>query len=193
MHGSRFILIVVVAFAACQADDRQMPESSASSGGSFEAAPPLSGTTASGSDFELDEVRGQPVVLVFYRGAFCNLCQRRLLQLAAHREAYEQLGGRVIAVTLDDPETADETIDELDIDLAVVSVAPSTFESWGAWPEDESWPRPAAFVLDRDGRIRYHHIGSNASDRTTDVVLLGILAATEEPAASAVEPAGVGS
>ena len=145
-------------------------------------APPLVGTLADGGAFRLDELRGDPVVLVFYRGSFCALCRQRLRALDEHIGAYRRLGARVVAVTLDDAETAKATADELDLDLPLISVDRATFDAWGLWPADEAWPRPAAFVLDASGAVRFGHVGLNAADRVEDVVLLAVLGRLDDDA-----------
>lgn len=187
MHGAISILWLTLFVAACGAVSPQAGRGGSAAQG-VTPAPPLDGTRAGGGEFTLADLRGGPVVLVFYRGAFCGLCQQRLRQLEAHREAYERFGARVVAVTLDDPEVAETTRDELDLDLTVVSAAPDVFAAWGVWAEGERWPRPGEFVLDAEGRVRFAHAGLNASDRVSDVVLLGTVAALENTA-----PARVGT
>jgi cytochrome oxidase Cu insertion factor (SCO1/SenC/PrrC family) len=73
------------------------------------AAPALVGQRAGGGEFSLRDLAGAPAVLVFYRGAYCPLCVRRLEALAAHAPAYERAGARVVAVTADGPDAAHET------------------------------------------------------------------------------------
>lgn len=182
MRGTIPLLILAAAASACDLAERPQRADAAPLHAQADPSPPLQGTEAGGGEFSLDELSGDPVVVIFYRGAFCGLCRKRLLELDAHHDAYERIGGRVVAVTLDDSDTVEEAADELELDLRIISADRATFEAWGVWLEDERWPRPAAFVLDRDGRVRYGHIGLNASDRVSDVILLGILASVEDGA-----------
>lgn len=176
MRGATSTLVLTLLVAACGA----VPSQAGRGGSAAQAvtpAPPLEGIRAGGGEFTLADLRGEPVVLVFYRGVFCGLCQQRLRQLETHRKAYERLGARVVAVTLDDPELAETTRDELELDLTIVSAEPDVFAAWGLWAEGERWPRPGEFVLDAEGRVRFAHVGLNASDSVSDVVLQGALAA----------------
>lgn len=145
-------------------------------------APALRGVDADGERFDIEELRGDPVVLIFYRGLFCGLCKERLRALASYEEAYDRLDADVIAITPDPPELARRAEAAYDLDARIVSVDRATLEHWGLWPRGERFPRPSSFVLDEHGRIRYRHIGATAADRLSDVALLAALERLEWPA-----------
>ena len=111
-----------------------------------------------------------PTVLLFYRGFWCANCRG---QLQALREAFRSItghGGRLVAVSTE-PEAAA---------LAALGGTPSPFpllvdadvaviDRYGVRDPDvgEHGPiaRPAVFLLDRDGVVRYDHVGADATDR----------------------------
>lgn len=187
MQSRLFIFLLVAASAAgcsrAAADEEPprpdtlaaAPTDRSAPPGAYPRAPALSGTTGDGEAFSLGQLRGRPAVLVFYRGAYCDICLNRLRSLEAHGAAYGEAGARLVAVTADPPTAAEHTARSLELGFPVVSVPRSAFRRWGLWREGESRPRPGEFVLDGDGRVRFAHIGDTAADGPGDVVLLGEL------------------
>ncbi|HEV2132424.1 MAG TPA: peroxiredoxin family protein, partial [Longimicrobiaceae bacterium] len=136
-------------------------------------APPLVGSLAGGERFQLEpDRRSQATVLVFYRGLHCGLCRERLRELEAHRGAYRDAGARVFAVTLDSPEEAARTPEQLGLGFPIVRVDSAALAEWGVLDDNGRRPLPASVLLDRQGVIRYRHVGRNAADRARDVELL---------------------
>jgi len=174
-------LLLFLGIVACQAghsDEGRAPVGgprSADVAAEYPLAPDLRGIDSRGGSFALEALRGAAVVLVFYRSHACPLCRERLAALAAHLDAYTSAGARVVAITPDPPDIAQRTAAELGLSLPVVSVDRAVLERWGVWPPTEEAPRPAAVVLDRDGRIRFRHLGRTAADRASDLQLLAVL------------------
>ena len=174
-------LLLFLGIVACQAghsDDGLAPAGgpgSADVAAEHPLAPDLRGIDSQGNSFALEALRGAAVVLVFYRSHSCPLCRERLAALGAHLDAYANAGARVVAVTPDPPDIARRTAAELGLTLPVVSVDRDVLERWGVWLPGEDAPRPAAVVLDRNGRIHYRHLGRTAAERASDVELLAVL------------------
>lgn len=184
MHCIPLRLLVPLAglvLAGCFAGDGgERPGGGAGTGGAADttgprAAPALTGHLADGGSYELPRRSVMPTVLLFFRGSYCPLCVDRMRDLAAYAGAYAAAGVQVVAVTLDAPDVAQRTAHDLDLPYPIVSVDPATFLRWGVWPPGQAQPRPADFVVDGAGRIRYGRVGSGAADRPSDVTLLGIL------------------
>ncbi len=138
-------------------------------------APALAGPSTEGGRFSLREVVGAPTVIVFVRGSYCPIRQARLRALATYAGAYEELGARVVAVTLDPPGRAQATARELGLPFPLVSADVATFQRWGLRPPGQPVPSPGDFVLDGAGRVRWGRVGADAADRPSDVALLGVL------------------
>src|SRR5215212_8031213 len=96
-----------------------------------------------------------PVVLVFYRGDWCQYCNG---QLAAYARRYEEFDGHGAQVT-------------------GVSVDPrgELTKRLGLWDEEEGVAKPSVVVLDRTGEIRYLYSGSDFADRPGDEEVLAAL------------------
>jgi peroxiredoxin len=138
-------------------------------------APPLAGTRADGSAFELRPARREYTLVEFYRGERCGLCRERLAALEANREAYEAARVRIIAVTLDEPEVVAHTAEALGLGFPVASADSAAFARWAVLDDGRGVALPASLVLDERGVIRYRHLGHNAADRADDAVLLAIV------------------
>lgn len=66
-----------------------------------EPAPGFSGRTQHGEVLELDQLRGTPVLLLFYPFAFSRVCDSELQALAARRGRIRETSARVLAISCD--------------------------------------------------------------------------------------------
>lgn len=182
MRKVRPVYLLVVGIVACTEKTPSSHETT--SGGAapvVRAAPALHGTLVDGKSFDLHDLRGDRVVLVFYRSASCGLCLQQLATLARDKEAYDRLDARVVAITTDPPETNRRTAEELDLNFPIVSVDRNTLMKWGVWPPGERSPRPATFIVDEGGGIRYARVGRTAADRVSDATLVFTIRSFDSP------------
>jgi peroxiredoxin len=162
--------------AACERDGREPAAPPAPVGiEEGNTAPPLAGRLADGGEFALDPHPGREAVLVFYRGGYCGLCRVRLAQLQENLGAYDGVGAQVVAVTPEGPEAGAALAEQLQLSFPVVSADPEVLRQWGVVDADHDLPRPATFVVDRAGVIRFRHLGQHAGDRAGDADLLAVL------------------
>lgn len=118
----------------------------------------------SGKARKLSELAGRKgVVLVFYRSAgWCPFCQVQLVALNAGAAEIQQRGYNIVGISYDTPEVARAFIDKRAITYTLLSDPKSVVISrWGLrdpqYPEGHrayGVPRPAIFVLDRQGMVR---------------------------------------
>jgi peroxiredoxin len=148
-------------------------------GGAPQLAPPLRGTLADGKSFEFQKLRGDRVVLIFYRSAFCGLCAQQLRLVADDKELYKKLDAKIVAITADPPDLIDRTANHLDLDYPIVSVDRATLTRWGVWPDGARTPRPAVFIIAENGTIRFRQIGQTAADRVSDATIAFTLRAID--------------
>ena len=144
-----------------------------------ERAPNFTLPNAFGKQVTLyDELKKSPVVLVFYRGAWCPYCNMHLRVLRENLPQVQALGAQLIAIT---PQTPDKSLEQFkaaprefevlsDLDSTVMRAYRLYFEvdpelaaiyrTHGLdlveynGPGRNVLPAPGTFVIDRDGIVR---------------------------------------
>ena len=116
----------------------------------------------------LDELRaGKPLVLLFFRGAFCATARRDLL---AYADVYERMGwlnAELVAVSVDDPETLRQLRAQLELPFPLLSDADFAVSTqYGIYESDETdrgpqpHGEPGTFVLDAEGQLVFSQVQS---------------------------------
>jgi peroxiredoxin len=143
------------------------------------AAPDFVLPTEPGKLLRLSDLRGQPVVLVFYPADWSPVCGD---QLSLYNEILPEFGrfnARLIGISVDGPfcHAAFRKLRNLDITLM------SDFEpkgavsrQYGAYNSQDGVSQRALFVLDSNGVIRWSYLSPVSINPGAD----GILAALEE-------------
>ena len=127
-------------------------------------APQLAGISGwiNTEPFNLDELRGK-VVLVDFWTYTCVNCIRTLPFLKEWHDKYADLG--LVIVGVHSPEFEFEKITEnvemaaIDYGLQYPIVQDNDFLTWRAY-SNRAWP--AKYLIDKDGIVRYSHIGEGA-------------------------------
>ncbi len=157
---------------------------------------------ATAPDFTLTDARGEavslsdrladgPVVLVFYRGSWCPLCQVHLREVQAQLDRIRERGAALLAVSPQGPERSGPFADDLDLDFDVLSdldqqvatdygvrfrLSDDVIELYTGLglvlPDqnaDGSWhlPVPATFVIAPDATVVARHVEADYSQRMT--------------------------
>ncbi len=160
--------------------------------------------------FDLPDARGRivrladrlaegPVVLSFYRGAWCPICSLELRALGAILPQIHQADASLIAISPQGPDASSSLVDSLDLGFDVLSdldqrVAAAyriKFELSGELRElyeqfdmslteanaDRTWnlPVPATFVIDRTGVVRAAHVDPDYRERMEPTDILAAL------------------
>jgi len=155
-----------------------------------EKAPDFSLPNAFGKKVVLsDELKKGPVVLVFYRGAWCPFCNMHLHVLHKNLANFKQYGAQLIMVTPQKPDKSAEQIKKdgypfevlsdldsqviknyklffkLDADLvAVYKKAGLDIETYNGEGRNEL-PVPGSFVIDKKGIVRAMHATADYKQR----------------------------
>lgn len=168
-----------------------------------ERAPQFVLPDASGGKVALAErLAAGPVVLSFYRGAWCPVCNTELSSLQAALPEMTARGASLVAVSPQAPDASQPFVERLglgfdvlsDLDQEVTRSYRLQFElpvdlrdlytQWGMSLEehnaDGSWnlPVPATFVIDQGGVVRARHVEPNYWER---MPVEAILAALDAP------------
>lgn len=146
-----------------------------------------------GEAFSLKEaLEASPVVLVFYRGHWCPLCNRHLSQLQDSLNLISNAGAQVVGISPEKPEflvqTAEKTQADFRLlhdreylisDLFDVTFRPSDREIKGLQTmlgadlknahsdQSERLPIPATFIVDQNGQVVWRHFDPDYRERSS--------------------------
>jgi peroxiredoxin len=165
-----------------------------------EPAPLFEAPDAHGVPLRLaDRLADGPVVLSFYRGAWCPICSLELRWLAAIVPAISDAGASLIAVSPQSPDVSLALVESLDLGFDVLSdLDQSIAEAYRVKFElsaelqslydqfdmsltkanaDGTWnvPVPATFVIDRAGTVRVAHVDPDYRERMEPTDILAAL------------------
>lgn len=159
--------------------------------GSGEEVPSVRLETVSGAPIKLAEhLRGQPTVLIFYRGGWCPYCNRHLSEIQSIAPDLRELGYRIVAISPDRPEVLSKTTADQGLDYELLSDRKATAirafglafqmeqtqvdryrERFGIDIEKDSGethhllPVPALYLVDAKGRIDFRFFDPNYKKR----------------------------
>ncbi|MER6141065.1 peroxiredoxin-like family protein [Streptomyces sparsogenes] len=165
-------------------------------------APRFALPAATGRTVTLDGLLADgPVVLTFYRGAWCPYCNLALRALQRHHDEITAHGARLVAVS---PQVPDESLSltekhELAFDV-LSDIGSDAAKQYGLafdLPDDlaavydsfgfdlqrvngghpRTLPVPATYVIDRDGVIRWAFVDTDYTARAEPADILAALAA----------------
>lgn len=167
-----------------------------------EPAPPFEAPDAFGNLVRLHDVLADgPVVLSFYRGAWCPICSIELRALRDILPALHAAGASLIAISPQGPDDSLPLVRSLDLGFDVLSdLDQSISEAYGLRFEltdelkalyeqigmpltkanaDGTWnlPVPATYVIDRDGIVRARHVDPDYRTRMEPADILAAIRA----------------
>ncbi|KOX00443.1 MULTISPECIES: peroxiredoxin-like family protein [unclassified Streptomyces] len=163
-------------------------------------APRFSLPSATGQTLALDDLLVDgPVVLTFYRGAWCPYCNIALRSLQQHHEAITARGAHLVAVSPQIPDESLTLTEKHDLAFDVLSdIGSDTAKQYGLafdLPDDlaavydklgfdlqrvndghpRTLPLPATYVIDRDGVIRWAFVNADYTTRAEPADILAAL------------------
>lgn len=172
------------------APDAEAAETTALSVGA--EAPDFTLPTASGDRVRLGEALAEgPVVLTFYRGAWCPYCNQSLRQFQEALPLIEAAGARLVAISPQTPDGSLEMEQAQSLTFPVLSdIGNEVSRDYGLVFEvgedvrdryrtsgidlaeangTEAWelPVPATYVIDQDGTIRFAFIEADYTQRAS--------------------------
>jgi peroxiredoxin len=160
-------------------------------------APSASVVALDGHAIDLGQaIAGKPTVLIFFRGGWCPFCSRQLAALGEHELDLRSLGYQILAVTAESADKLAATADKTHVRYRLLSdVGAKASTAYGvayrlsaetgkAYREngieltvapdgDGFWlPVPTAFIINRQGVIRFVYSNPDPSIRISSADLL---------------------
>jgi peroxiredoxin len=199
-------LVIVSAFSLIsQAQDyRSVEEAEGLPVGS--QAPLFTAQDQHDSTFQLQEALNQgPVVMIFYRGQWCPVCNKHLSHLQDSLELIHGKGGKVIAISPEKPELLDKTAQKTnaaftllhDKDYAIAKAYDVIYQPdkkkrimyntmLGAnldeahSDDSERLPIPATYIINPDRTIIWRQFDPNYKNRSSVAEILRQLASEQD-------------
>ena len=125
-----------------------------------------------------DDLAGDFGVVLVYRGAWCPYCNAQLAAFSRAKDALDQAGVRVVALSVDDEQTSSALADKLRLTfpLAHSADADRVAEAVGSYVNDEPrYLQSTGFVLAPDGTVVTAVYSSGAIGRLLPDDVVGLV------------------
>jgi peroxiredoxin len=132
-----------------------------------EMAPDAKVFVKPGEARSLSELRGDgPAVLLFFPLAFSGVCTKEMCAIGDDYPAWQEIGARVIAISVDSPFTNIKFAESTNAPFPIVSdFNLEATRAYGVERDDllgmKGVSERAVFVIDKAGVVRYTWIGEN--------------------------------
>ena len=129
----------------------------------------------------LSDLRGGPVMLVFFPAAFSSTCTSELCEIRDDFGAYEQRGVTVLGISVDSTHALRAWQEAQGYRNRFVSdrwPVGTVAKLYGVWNERTGQADRGTFILDAEGVVRYavHNPSSQARDERAYVAAIGAMA-----------------
>ena len=123
----------------------------------------------------------KPLVVLFFRGAFCGTARRDLLAWGDIHERMGWMGAGLVAISVDTPDEMAHLKETLELPFDLLSDADfSVSRAWGIYASDETEAgpqphgEPGTFVLDRDGHLAFSQLqsGPKGAANANEILLM---------------------
>jgi len=155
--------------------------------------PVINAMLLDGSSVQLGKARGNATwqMIVVYRGVHCPLCTRYLNQLEQHKEALEELGVSVMAVSGDSKTQLEKHLEQLTITFPIAyGLTQEQMQTLGLYisvprsekETDHNFAEPGLFIVNEEGNLQAIDISNAPLLRPElDVIVRGITFVRSQP------------
>lgn len=133
-------------------------------------APQFALRSSDTSEVRLDTYQGKNLVLLFFPLAFTGVCTKELCSMRDNIAEYNQLDADILAVSVDSPFTLAKFKEEQNLNFPLLSdFNKEVSRAYGSLYEEfvlgmRGVSKRSAFVIDKEGTIRYAEVLENAGD-----------------------------
>lgn len=117
--------------------------------------------TETGESLELSDLRGRPVVLVFYPADNSPVCTNQLALYNEARGMFEEYDAQILGISVDDQASHRDFARALNLQFPLLSddePAGEVARAFGVYDESKGVCQRALIVLDAEGIIRWTHV-----------------------------------
>lgn len=121
-------------------------------------------------EVRLSDYRGQNVVVLFFPMAFSGVCTAEMCAMRDDIASYQQLKAQILAISVDSPFTLNKFKEDQSLNFPLLSDFNKTATpEWGVMydtfgPGLKGVAKRSAFVVDKEGIIRYAEVLDNAGE-----------------------------
>lgn len=134
------------------------------------------------SEVNLSAHKGSNVLLLFFPLAFTGVCTKELCSVRDNIAAYNSANAKVFGISVDSPQTLTRFKEEQHLNFPLLSdfnkdvsaAYGSLYDAFIGWMKGVS--KRAAFVIDKEGIVRYAEVLERASDMPDFEAINGALA-----------------
>lgn len=135
-----------------------------------EKAPAFTLVSSDKAEITLEHYKGKNVVLLFFPMAFTGVCTTELCTMRDDIVNYNNLDAQILAVSVDSPFTLDRFKSDQNLNFPLLSdFNKEVSRNYGALYEEfvlglKGVSKRSAFVIDKEGAIRYAEVLESAGD-----------------------------
>lgn len=139
------------------------------------SAPDFKLQSLDGDWVQLSELRGNKVLMIFYRGHWCPFCVGHLQDIQSLLPELEKRGYQVLAISPEDATDMQKIADRMDRPYRFLSDINLKVTDLYGIRRDEDLPHPAMIVLDDLGIVKWFYVGEDYKQRPSAQQLRKVL------------------
>ena len=128
-------------------------------------APDFSLKSLNGDWIKLSQLRGNQVLMIFYRGHWCPFCVGHLQDIQIMLPELEKRGYQVLAISPDDATGMQKMAKRMDRPYQFLSDVDLAVADLYGIRKDQELPHPAMILLDDQGTVQWFYIGEDYKTR----------------------------
>ena len=154
-------------------------------------APSFTAKDQNGTIVKSDDIlANEQLIVVFYRGQWCPLCNKHLSHLQENVEKFKKAGARLVAISPEIPLSVDKTIEktsaeysilydanskimkEYGVDFVLSEKLQKKYKEYGIdltvsnGNDNQMLPVPATYVIGKNGKVKYVQYDPNYKNRS---------------------------
>ena len=140
-----------------------------------QTAPDFSLQALNGDWVKLSQLKGNKILMIFYRGHWCPFCVGHLKDIQTLLPQLEKRGYQVLAISPDDASGMQKMAERMDRPYQFLSDADLAVTDLYGIRKDEELPHPAMILLDEQSIVQWFYIGEDYKVRPSATQLQQVL------------------